>query len=104
LPKRPGKEGKKKKEESKMAAVSGLTVADAGNKFKDLSGVEIKPGDNPYDALINACQGSAVRWPLFHTGRMRKQHELTERTGRPRFKPSMPRIASPGMPSSRKSS
>jgi hypothetical protein len=47
-----------------MAAVSGLTVADAGNKFEDLSGVEIKPGDNPYDALINACQGSAVRCPF----------------------------------------
>jgi hypothetical protein len=33
---------------------------DAANKFEDLSGVEIKPGDNPYNALINACDGSPV--------------------------------------------
>lgn len=38
--------------------------ANAGNKFEDLSGVAIKPGDNPYDALINACQGSPVSRPL----------------------------------------
>ena len=36
------------------------SLGDAANKFEDLSGVEIKPGDNPYDALINACDGSPV--------------------------------------------
>lgn len=30
------------------------------NKFEDLSGVAIKEGENPYDALINACQGCPV--------------------------------------------
>lgn len=43
-----------------MGEVSGLPLADAGDKFEDLSGVEIKPGDNPYDALIQACQDSPV--------------------------------------------
>lgn len=37
-----------------------LPPADAGNKFEDLSGVEIKAGENPYDALINACNGQPV--------------------------------------------
>ncbi|KAG7286383.1 hypothetical protein NEMBOFW57_008692 [Staphylotrichum longicolle] len=37
------------------------TDANSGNKFEDLSGVAIKPGDNPYDALINACQGSQAK-------------------------------------------
>ncbi|KAL2130897.1 hypothetical protein VTI74DRAFT_5803 [Chaetomium olivicolor] len=44
-----------------MAPASGLGLADAGNKFEDLSGVEIKPGDNPYDALISACNGSPAK-------------------------------------------
>jgi hypothetical protein len=35
-------------------------LEDAANKFEDLSGVKIKPGDNPYNALINACDGSPV--------------------------------------------
>ncbi|AEO64510.1 uncharacterized protein THITE_2110706 [Thermothielavioides terrestris NRRL 8126] len=38
-----------------------VPLADAGNQFEDLSGIAIKPGENPYDALINACQGSAAR-------------------------------------------
>ena len=48
-----------------MATSSALPLADAGNNFEDLSGVEIKPGDNPYDALINACDGSPVSRPSF---------------------------------------
>lgn len=48
-----------------MAPAAGLVLADAGNKFEDLSGVEIKEGDNPYDALINACHGSPVSGILF---------------------------------------
>ena len=43
-----------------MGSASDLPTADAANKFEDLSGVEIKPGDNPYDALINACDGLPV--------------------------------------------
>lgn len=41
-----------------------LPLSDTGNKFEDLSGVTIKPGENPYDALINACDGSAVSFPF----------------------------------------
>ncbi|KAK4100074.1 hypothetical protein N658DRAFT_497789 [Parathielavia hyrcaniae] len=43
-----------------MAPGSVLPLADAVIKFEDLSGVEIKPGENPYDALINACHGFAA--------------------------------------------
>ncbi|KAI0413836.1 RNA ligase/cyclic nucleotide phosphodiesterase [Xylaria grammica] len=35
-----------------------LELTDAKNKLEDLSGVEIKPGENPYNALIEACHGS----------------------------------------------
>jgi hypothetical protein len=49
-------------EEHKMAPTTPLP--DAGNKFEDLSGVEIKPGDNPFDALINACDNSPVSRPF----------------------------------------
>jgi hypothetical protein len=98
-----GSEGAKRRE-SKMGAASGFPVAEAGNKFEDLSGVEIKPGDNPYDALINACQGSAVGWTPFSPRIMRGRRELTVRTGRPRSKPSTPRIAPQGMRSSGRSS
>jgi hypothetical protein len=44
-----------------------LNLADAGNKFEDLSGVDIKAGDNPYDALINACNGSPVSYTTSRT-------------------------------------
>lgn len=35
--------------------VSQLVSTDAKNKLEDLSGIVIKPGQNPYDALIEAC-------------------------------------------------
>ena len=47
-----------------------LNLADGGNKFEDLSGVDIKPGDNPYDALINACNGSPVSFTIPGTLRL----------------------------------
>ncbi|KAK3294971.1 RNA ligase/cyclic nucleotide phosphodiesterase [Chaetomium fimeti] len=43
-----------------------LPLADVGNKFEDLSGVDIKPGDNPYDALISACYGSPAKIQLLY--------------------------------------
>ncbi|KAK4447864.1 RNA ligase/cyclic nucleotide phosphodiesterase [Podospora aff. communis PSN243] len=36
---------------------SQLEAAELRNKLEDLSGVEIKPGQNPYEALINVCNG-----------------------------------------------
>lgn len=38
-----------------------LESTDAKNKLEDLSGVKIKPGENPYKALIEACHDDAVR-------------------------------------------
>ncbi|RYP79245.1 hypothetical protein DL769_003068 [Monosporascus sp. CRB-8-3] len=32
-----------------------LEATDAKNKLEDLSGVKLKPGENPYNALIEAC-------------------------------------------------
>ena len=45
-----------------MVAPSDLPerVTNVEERFEDLSGVKIKPGENPYNALIDACQGSAV--------------------------------------------
>lgn len=37
-----------------------LESTDAKNKLEDLSGVKIKPGENPYKALIEACHDDAV--------------------------------------------
>jgi hypothetical protein len=37
-----------------------LESTDAKNKLEDLSGVVIQPGENPYHALISACQNEAV--------------------------------------------
>ncbi len=41
-----------------MAAA--LESADAKNKLEDLSGVVLKPGENPYNALIEACDDNPV--------------------------------------------
>lgn len=43
-----------------MASASGVYPADTGNKFEDVSGIKITPGGNPYNAFIDACQGSPV--------------------------------------------
>lgn len=45
-----------------------LESTDAKNKLEDLSGVQIKPGENPYKALIETCHDDPVslsfwRWP-----------------------------------------
>ncbi|KAK0702626.1 RNA ligase/cyclic nucleotide phosphodiesterase [Apiosordaria backusii] len=37
-----------------------LVSTDARNKLEDLSGIEIKSGENPYNALIEACHGNTV--------------------------------------------
>ncbi|OAA66632.1 RNA ligase/cyclic nucleotide phosphodiesterase [Niveomyces insectorum RCEF 264] len=52
--------------ESRMASVSASTAAapeptDAKNKFEDLSGVVVQPDDNPYQALIAACDDDPAR-------------------------------------------
>lgn len=37
-----------------------LDSTDARNKLEDLSGITIKPGENPYKALIEACEDDTV--------------------------------------------
>lgn len=37
-----------------------LESTDVKNKLKDLSGVKIQPGENPYKALIEACDDDSV--------------------------------------------
>lgn len=39
---------------------SALESTDAKNKLEDLSGIKIQPGENPYKALIEACDDNAV--------------------------------------------
>ena len=52
-----------------------LENTDAQNKLEDHSGVKLKPGENPYNALINACNDDHVifnpflrhvSWRCFH--------------------------------------
>ena len=38
-----------------------LESTDARNKLEDLSGIKIAPGENPYEALIKACNNDPVR-------------------------------------------
>ena len=37
-----------------------LESTDVKNKLEDLSGLVIKPGENPYQALINVCNSRPV--------------------------------------------
>lgn len=37
-----------------------LESTDVKNKLEDLSGLVIKPGENPYQALINVCDSRPV--------------------------------------------
>lgn len=39
---------------------SALESTDAKNKLEDLSGVKLQPGENPYKALIEACNDDPV--------------------------------------------
>jgi hypothetical protein len=39
-------------------------LADSRNKFEDLSGVNTSAYANPYDAMIEACEGNPVGYPL----------------------------------------
>lgn len=63
-----------------------LELTDVKNKLEDLSGVELKPGENPYDALIDACHDNPVEsalpylltylvspWPYSRSTRGRKR-------------------------------
>jgi hypothetical protein len=40
--------------------VARFESAEARNKLEDLSGIQLQPGENPYNALIKACNDNAV--------------------------------------------
>lgn len=39
---------------------STMYSTDAKNKLEDLSGIVLKPGENPYEAFIRACDNKPV--------------------------------------------
>lgn len=41
-----------------------METADSRNNFEDLSGVNSAAYENPYDALIEACEDNPVKIPL----------------------------------------
>lgn len=40
--------------------VAQFESAEARNKLEDLSGIQLRSGENPYNALIKACNDDAV--------------------------------------------
>jgi hypothetical protein len=57
-----------------------LQSTDAKNKLEDLSGIELKPGENPYDALIRACRNDPVQiQALYSTHRIRRNEQQKEK-------------------------
>lgn len=58
-----------------------LESTDARNKLEDLSGITIQPGENPYKALIEACEDDAVfptsSFSLFMLKRIRSNGQYT---------------------------
>lgn len=40
-----------------------LVSVDSRNAYEDLSGIVIKPGENPYQVFIDACHDSHVSVP-----------------------------------------
>ncbi|KXX80854.1 DNA repair protein RecO [Madurella mycetomatis] len=77
--------------------------ADGGIKFEDLSGVEIKPGENPYDALIDACHGEPAKiQSLYATHRTTRNAHQRDKFLSPSFKeltidPYLLRLENPGI-------
>ncbi|KAL2178234.1 RNA ligase/cyclic nucleotide phosphodiesterase [Thermothelomyces heterothallicus CBS 202.75] len=60
--------------------------AHVGNKFEDLSGIQAKPGENPYSALIDACHGSPAEiQALYAIHRTTRNAQLREKFLCPEF-------------------
>ncbi|KUI59037.1 hypothetical protein VP1G_06316 [Cytospora mali] len=57
-----------------------LESTDAKNKLEDLSGIQIKPGENPYKALIEACHDDAAEiQSLYSTHRVTRNSQQREK-------------------------
>ncbi|KAI2620364.1 RNA ligase/cyclic nucleotide phosphodiesterase [Hypomontagnella submonticulosa] len=57
-----------------------LESTDIANKLEDLSGVVIKPGENPYNALIEACDEEPAKiQALYATHRVRRNGQQRDK-------------------------
>ncbi|KAI0538138.1 RNA ligase/cyclic nucleotide phosphodiesterase [Xylaria digitata] len=57
-----------------------LELTDAKNKLEDLSGVKVKPGENPYNALIEACHDNPAEIQALYTAhRIRRNAQQKEK-------------------------
>ncbi|KAH7026003.1 60S ribosomal protein L44 [Microdochium trichocladiopsis] len=57
-----------------------LESTDVKNKLEDLSGVVIKPGENPYNALIDACHSNPAEiQALYSAHRVRRNAQQKEK-------------------------
>ncbi|KAI0434332.1 RNA ligase/cyclic nucleotide phosphodiesterase [Xylaria sp. FL1042] len=57
-----------------------LESTDVKNKLEDLSGVVLKPGENPYNALIEACHGDPAEiQSLYAAHRIRRNAQQKEK-------------------------
>ncbi|KAI0009925.1 60S ribosomal protein L44 [Xylariaceae sp. FL0662B] len=66
---------------------SALESTDVRNKLEDLSGVVVKPGENPYNALIEACNDeSAEVQALYAVHRVRRNAQQRDKFLDPNFK------------------
>lgn len=54
-----------------------LGSVDARNKLEDLSGLVLKPGENPYAAFIDACHDD----PVSFTARSKRAHPQWDKIG-----------------------
>ncbi|KAK1574680.1 RNA ligase/cyclic nucleotide phosphodiesterase [Colletotrichum navitas] len=63
-----------------------LVSADAVNKLQDLSGIAILPGQNPYNALITACNDSSTEiQALYHAHRVKRNEQQKQKFMAPGF-------------------
>ncbi|KAI0389227.1 60S ribosomal protein L44 [Xylariaceae sp. FL0594] len=64
-----------------------LESTDVRNKLEDLSGVVVKPGENPYNALIEACQDDPAEIQALYTAhRTRRNAQQKDKFLDPDFK------------------
>ncbi|KAF9882303.1 hypothetical protein CkaCkLH20_00339 [Colletotrichum karsti] len=82
---------------------SQLVSTDAKNKLEDLSGIKILPGENPYQALINACGNDPAEiQALYHAHRTKRNGQQREKFLSPDYKeliidPFLLRLENPQM-------
>ncbi|KAI1878571.1 hypothetical protein JX265_002748 [Neoarthrinium moseri] len=63
-----------------------LESTDVKNKLEDLSGVVLKPGENPYNALIEACNDDPAQiQALYAAHRVRRNAQQREKFVSPEF-------------------